>query len=136
MTEEIRTRKPGRSVFYDESESTEKKRETVEDIERDLDDNDDRQLQRLLSALKSVKKGDFSARLPPGRGIMGEISENFNEVMELKTGTYDEIGRISKSVGEEGRLAYRASLGAASGAWKTNIDSINSLINNLAQPTT
>jgi len=115
-------------------------------IFRDVGEGEDRPAERageddqmiiLLNALKAVKKGDFTARMTVGTtGIAGEISDAFNDVAELSEKMAGEIGRISKIVGEEGRLTERASIGAASGSWAKNIDSINFLIDNLAQPTT
>ena len=43
---------------------------------------------------------------------------------------------MSKLVGEEGKLTERAAIGNITGSWKTQVDSINALVNNLAQPTT
>src|SRR6185503_17818099 len=40
------------------------------------------------------------------------------------------------SVGKEGKIAQRASIGSASGGWAACIDSVNSLIGDLVQPST
>lgn len=91
---------------------------------------------RLLNALKAVKQGDFSVRLPVDKGgIMSEIAMMFNDVVALNENMANEVIRVSKVVGEEGKLTERASLGQVTGSWKMKIDSINGLINNLAQPT-
>src|SRR5207247_3485030 len=47
-----------------------------------------------------------------------------------------ELVRVGRVIGREGRMTERASLGAATGAWGTSIDSINSLIDDLVRPTT
>ena len=39
-------------------------------------------------------------------------------------------------VGREGRMTERASLGEVTGGWRTSVNSINSLIGDLVQPTT
>jgi methyl-accepting chemotaxis protein len=63
------------------------------------------QLWALLEALKTVKQGDFSVRLPvANNGVMGEIAEAFNDVVSLNASMANEIGRVSKIVGEEGKL--------------------------------
>ncbi len=46
------------------------------------------------------------------------------------------MGRISREVGEEGELTARASLTEVKGSWKSSINALNGLINNLARPTT
>ena len=92
---------------------------------------------QLLAVLTSVKKGDFSVRLPLDRtGIGGKIYDTLNDIIEMKAKFADELQRVSEVVGKEGRISQRASLGDVSGGWKVYIDSINSLITNLVQPTT
>ncbi|MDA2913207.1 methyl-accepting chemotaxis protein [Acidobacteriia bacterium AH_259_A11_L15] len=94
-------------------------------------------LRALLDALKSVRKGDFSVRLPTGKnGLRAETAEAFNDVVSLNESLTNEFARVSKIVGEEGKLTERVSLGPVTGSWRTNVDSINALIRNLGQPTT
>ena len=96
-----------------------------------------KQLLLLLNALTASKEGGFSIRLPAEwGGTMGKIAEAFNEVNALNDRMSREIGRVSKIVGEEGKLMERAVLGSATGLWSTTVDAINALIDNLAQPTT
>ncbi|MBU4340856.1 MAG: HAMP domain-containing protein [Euryarchaeota archaeon] len=100
-------------------------------------ETDTGELKLLLNALRSAKKGDFSVRLPPGEtAVMQQISDVFNDVMDLNENQANEINRVGKIVGEEGRLGERASMGAVIGSWKDNVDSINLLINSLAAPAT
>jgi HAMP domain-containing protein len=47
-----------------------------------------------------------------------------------------EIVRLGKIVGREGKMTERASLKGAEGSWAVSMDSINSLIEDLARPTT
>jgi HAMP domain-containing protein/CheY-like chemotaxis protein/signal transduction histidine kinase len=93
--------------------------------------------QQLLSTLLAVKKGDFSVRLSgAGEGVAAKIADTLNEIIEMNERMSRELERISTVVGKEGRLSQRASLSGASGAWSLVIDSINNLIDDLAQPTT
>ncbi len=134
------TRKPGRSVFFEDTENEEQLQEQggaeAESGAVDLKAvHGDRV--RLLNALKAVKQGDFSVRLPVDKGgIMAEIAILFNDVVGINESLANEIIRVSKIVGEEGKLTERASLGQVAGSWKASVDSINALVNNLAQPTT
>ena len=94
------------------------------------------QLNELLAALTAVRNGDFSVRLDYAKdGIMSEIASAFNEVATLNEQLTCELVRINTVVGLEGNMAEGASMGEVSGGWKTEVDSINSLIANLAQPT-
>jgi len=99
------------------------------------------QLLPLLEALQSARDGDFSKRLPrPKRGAgddtLDEIYLAFNEVIGLNSAMADEIARVGRIVGREGRMTERAYLKDAQGSWAANNDSINQLIEDLARPTT
>jgi methyl-accepting chemotaxis protein len=136
-----KVRKPGRSVFFQDQDDDE-----VQQAESallggkdagELSPDAEAQLRLLLDALRAVVRGDFSVRLAIGKdGVVAEIAEVFNDVVGLNESLADEIVRVSRIVGEEGELTERASLGASTGSWETSIGSINTLINNLAQPTT
>jgi HAMP domain-containing protein len=91
---------------------------------------------QLLAALRAVRRGDFTARLPlDWGGAAGEIAEAFNDIVELNERTAREIRRISVDVGRAGRIGQRASIGEAGGAWAGNIERINLLIDDLTEPT-
>src|SRR6266480_118763 len=60
---------------------------------------------QLAGALSSLRKGDFSVRMPGGLG------------------------------GVDGQISQRASIGNVSGAWQEAVSSVNSLINDLVHPT-
>src|SRR5262249_8562134 len=84
----------------------------------------------------AFKNGDFSARVPSGgAGIAGEIAEAINDVIERNEVMVQEIERISRVVGKEGKLAQRAKVRGARGAWSTCMESVNGLIADLVQPT-
>src|SRR5262245_45555521 len=89
----------------------------------------------VLSALVAFKKGDFSVRLPlTWTGVSGKVADVFNEVAELMSHQTDELSRISRVVGKEGRIQERLSVGHVSGAWSERVDSVNKLIDCLAHP--
>src|ERR687884_553595 len=90
---------------------------------------------RLLAALRSVRNGDFKARLPlDGTGIAGEIAQAFNDVVDLNERMAKELARITVVVGHEGRVGQRADLGPVTGSWAGCVDSINTLIDDLSKP--
>src|SRR5215207_7020870 len=91
----------------------------------------------LLSVLTAVKKGDFTSRLPDDEiGITGKIYDALNEIIEKNEQLTSELGRISEVVGREGKIQQRAALNQATGGWASCISSVNTLITDLAQPTT
>jgi HAMP domain-containing protein/signal transduction histidine kinase/DNA-binding response OmpR family regulator len=91
----------------------------------------------LLKTLMAFKKGNFDVRLPVDQiGVAGKIADTLNDILELNQKMVSEFARISKTVGKEGKIAQRASIGSASGSWAECFDSINSLIGDLVQPST
>src|SRR3989440_161940 len=91
---------------------------------------------QLLAALRSVRNGDFKARLPlDSTGIAGEIAQAFNDVVDLNERMAREFARIAVVVGREGRVGQRAALGQVTGSWADYVDSINTLIDDLSKPT-
>jgi HAMP domain-containing protein/signal transduction histidine kinase/CheY-like chemotaxis protein len=90
----------------------------------------------LLTALTALKKGDFSVRLPIDlEGMDGKIADTFNDVIELNQRMAEEMDRLSRVVGKEGRINQRASIGETQGAWSREVSAINNLIGALVHPT-
>src|SRR5579871_5001919 len=90
----------------------------------------------LLASLIAFKKGDFSVRLPVNQvGLAGKIADVLNDIFELNENMASELSRVSTEVGKEGRIGRRAGL-TASGDWASCIESVNSLISDLVQPST
>src|SRR5688572_18951920 len=84
---------------------------------------------QLLKILTSVKKGDFSVRMPDDyTGLSGKIADTLNDIIELNSRMTKELDRVSTVVGKEGKITQRASLGDARGSWVTCVDSVNTLI--------
>ncbi len=90
----------------------------------------------LLDTLRALKKGDFSVRLPVDwLGMSGRIADTFNDVMEMNERMAGELERLNRSVGQEGKIARRASLGSVSGSWSAMVESVNTLVGDLVRPT-
>ncbi len=90
----------------------------------------------LLTALTGLRKGDFSMRLPVDlEGMDGKLADTINDVIELNQRMAEEMERLARVVGKEGKIGQRASIGEVQGAWKHEIDAINNLIGDLVHPT-
>ena len=66
----------------------------------------------------------------------GKVADVLNEILDLNQPMVSEFDRISRAVGKEGKISQRASLGSVSGAWSECVESVNSLIGDLVQPST
>jgi HAMP domain-containing protein/signal transduction histidine kinase/CheY-like chemotaxis protein len=90
---------------------------------------------RVLSGLIALKKGDFGVRLPAGwTGLSGKVADTFNDLAEMMALSTTELSRISRVVGQEGRIQERLPIGHVSGAWSERVNSVNTLIDCLAHP--
>ncbi|MDP2342343.1 MAG: HAMP domain-containing protein [Deltaproteobacteria bacterium] len=94
------------------------------------------EIEALIEVLKAVKAGDFDIRLPYKKdGILSRAGELLNDVVGLNEHLATELSRVGKVVGQEGRMAERASVGPAKGAWATSVNAVNQLIGDLVAPT-
>ena len=92
---------------------------------------------RLLKVLSDYRRGDFSARMPGDRtGIAGKICDALNDAIERNEKLVKELERLSNVVGKAGNIKQRASLPSAEGQWANAIESVNTLVSDLVQPTT
>src|SRR5262245_59849388 len=91
----------------------------------------------LLKTLTALKKGDFSVRLPSDwAGESGKIAETLNDVIDINNRLTKEMERVSRVVDREGKITQRATPPVAQGSWVGIIESVNTLIDDLVQPTT
>ena len=65
----------------------------------------------LLTVLSDVKSGDFSVRMPlDWTGVAGKIADTLNDVIAANQTLGDELARVSRVVGKEGKLSQRVAL--------------------------
>jgi HAMP domain-containing protein/signal transduction histidine kinase/CheY-like chemotaxis protein len=90
----------------------------------------------LLAVLTAVKNGNFSVRMSMDQiGIAGKIADTINDIITQNETMAKEFQRISIMVGKEGKTTQRALMGTKTGSWAACINSFNSLIADLVQPT-
>ena len=99
---------------------------------------DRRELRRLLLALRALRGGDFSVRLPDvyGDALLEEIADTFNDIAHLNQRVSDEMVRVTTTVGRQGQMTDRASIGPVGGGWSVKLNAINQLIGDVMTPTT
>src|SRR6266705_2170166 len=90
----------------------------------------------ILGALNALKRGDGSVRLPVDwTGSLGRVADVFNDVVERNERMAQELERLSRVVGKEGKLGKRCNMGDVTGFWRDSIDAVNLLIDDLVHPT-
>jgi HAMP domain-containing protein/CheY-like chemotaxis protein len=93
--------------------------------------------QVLFGVLSDYQRGNFTVRMPDDRtGLSGKICDALNATIERNERLVKELERLSTVVGKAGNVKQRAQLPYAEGAWATAIESVNTLVSDLVQPTT
>ena len=101
----------------------------------DANGHSDAHFNEILRAITGLKKGQFATRLPlHWSGVSGKIADVFNDVAELMEQSTEDLSRISRVVGREGKLNERLSRSEAQGQWAHRIESVNTLIDSLVLP--
>ena len=58
----------------------------------------------ILAGLQTMRDGDFSVRLPGDwTGLAGKVADTFNEIVSANQQIAQEMKRVGKAVGKEGR---------------------------------
>ena len=91
---------------------------------------------QLLAALRGLRRGEFSVRLPDElTGVDGQICETFNELAQFAGSLRQEIVDLRQSVGREGRTHRRLGQGGAKGGWADYIVGVNELLEDVTAHT-
>ena len=91
---------------------------------------------QILAAMMAFSEGDFSARLPvEWAGTDARIAEAFNRTIGNASRITEEASRLRTTVGKEGKLSDRMAAPGSVGSWAAQIDSLNTLMDDLVRPT-
>src|SRR6202158_2616497 len=90
----------------------------------------------ILSSLQTMRDGDFSVRLPGSwTGVAGKVADTFNSIVSANQQMAQELKRVGRVVGKEGRTRERTRFHESRGAWGEMEVSINTLVEDLLRPT-
>src|ERR1044072_4515885 len=92
-------------------------------------------LPELVAAMAGVRQGSFDSRLARRSGLAGQVVDGFNALVEVQERRNRDLLRISRVVGREGRMLERMDEDQFDGAWRSGAAAVNSLIDDLARPT-
>ncbi|GAA5150920.1 hypothetical protein GCM10023321_17060 [Pseudonocardia eucalypti] len=91
----------------------------------------------IARVLAAVAEGDLSEHMPleiEGRPLRGEylrIGRTVNKMVEQLSSFADEVTRVAREVGTEGRLGGQAQVPNVAGIWRDLTDNVNQLADNL-----
>ncbi|RVU17666.1 HAMP domain-containing protein [Streptomyces antnestii] len=90
------------------------------------------QVRNIAQVTTAVANGDLSKKIDvDARGEILELKDTVNSMVEQLRGFADEVTRVAREVGTEGRLGGRAQVHGASGVWENLTDNVNSMADNL-----
>ena len=91
--------------------------------------------EELLRVLHAVERGDFSTRYRGTNSVIDvRLADVLNRIIDRNESLTGELERISRVVGKQGKIRERAAVGEARGSWRTSIDAVNELIEDLGHP--
>ncbi|GAB2672480.1 HAMP domain-containing protein [Saccharopolyspora gloriosae] len=90
------------------------------------------QVRDISQAAKAVARGDLSRRITVEvSGELVELKDTFNSMLDQLSEFADEVTRVSREVGSEGRLGGQAQVPGVAGTWRGLTDSVNLMADNL-----
>ena len=90
------------------------------------------QVRNIAQVTTAVAKGDLSQKITvDARGEILELKNTINTMVEQLSAFADEVTRMAREVGTEGRLGGQASVPGVGGTWRDLTDSVNFMADNL-----
>ncbi|MFF5074119.1 HAMP domain-containing protein [Micromonospora olivasterospora] len=106
---------------------------------KDLTDNVNEMANNLTNQVRSialvataVAQGDLSRKITvEAKGEVAVLAQTINTMVDTLGAFADEVTRVAREVGTEGRLGGQARVPNVAGTWKDLTDNVNSMANNL-----
>ncbi|MEU3450690.1 HAMP domain-containing protein [Streptomyces thermolilacinus] len=90
------------------------------------------QVRSIAQVATAVAKGDLSQKIDvDARGEILELKNTINTMVDQLSAFADEVTRVAREVGTEGRLGGQADVKGVSGTWKDLTESVNVMADNL-----
>ncbi|MDF3294108.1 HAMP domain-containing protein [Streptomyces silvisoli] len=90
------------------------------------------QVRSIAQVATAVAKGDLSQKITvDARGEILALKETINTMVDQLSSFADEVTRVAREVGTEGRLGGQADVKGISGTWKSLTESVNVMADNL-----
>ncbi|MBM0257882.1 HAMP domain-containing protein [Micromonospora sp. 4G55] len=95
-------------------------------------DNLTAQVRSIAEVTTAVAKGDLTQKIRvDARGEILALKETINTMVDQLSAFADEVTRVAREVGTEGRLGGQARVSNVGGTWKDLTDNVNEMANNL-----
>src|SRR5438067_1813499 len=90
------------------------------------------QVRSIAQVATAVERGDLSQQITvEAMGEVAALAATINRMVGTLSAFADEVTRVAREVGTEGRLGGQADVKGVAGTWKDLTDNVNSMANNL-----
>src|SRR5688500_18415704 len=90
------------------------------------------QVRNIADVTTAVAKGDLSRKITvEARGETLELKSTINTMVDQLSAFADEVTRVAKEVGTDGKLGGQANVPGVPGTWKARTDNVNAMAANL-----
>jgi hypothetical protein len=90
------------------------------------------QVRDIAMVTTAVARGDLTRKVTvDAQGEMLQLKQTFNTMVDQLSAFADEVTRVAREVGTEGRLGGQAHVRGVSGVWEDLTDSVNGMASNL-----
>src|SRR5207247_979727 len=122
----------GRQGRQDKEKNVTVTRHTPTNNDNHLANNLSNQVRNIADVTTAVAKGDLSRKITvDARGEIAQLKNTINTMVDQLSAFADEVTRMAREVGTEGRLGGQAHVRGVSGTWKDLTDNVNFMANNL-----
>jgi signal transduction histidine kinase/HAMP domain-containing protein/CheY-like chemotaxis protein len=90
------------------------------------------QVRSIAQVATAVERGDLSQQITvEAKGEVHALTQTINRMVGTLSAFADEVTRVAREVGTEGRLGGQADVKGVAGTWKNLTDNVNSMADNL-----
>ena len=90
------------------------------------------QVRSIAQVATAVERGDLSQQITvEAKGEVAALAQTINRMVGTLSAFADEVTRVAREVGTEGRLGGQADVKGVAGTWKDLTNNVNSMANNL-----
>jgi HAMP domain-containing protein/signal transduction histidine kinase/ActR/RegA family two-component response regulator len=90
------------------------------------------QVRNIAQVATAVARGDLSQKITvDAKGEIATLAETINTMVDQLSSFADEVTRVAREVGTEGKLGGQAEVPGVAGTWKDLTDNVNSMAGNL-----
>jgi HAMP domain-containing protein/signal transduction histidine kinase len=90
------------------------------------------QVRNIAQVTTAVARGDLSQKITVDvKGEILELKDTINTMVDQLSSFADEVTRVAREVGTEGKLGGQANVSGVSGTWEDLTDSVNFMASNL-----